>query len=427
MRATHRHIMHLALVAVLTGLAGCSDGASGTDEDAGAPGAASGARPPASAKPKAFDPPAKFGEGIALPVDEDIKDWGFALHGPRLYHRTSEALDAYDTHSGQKLWSSPLGRKNWYTGKEGVPSDDQTISPVLAEQDGHTGVLFAYADYTKGSGTERDRTDVYLRSVDADSGKASWTVRLPAPKGATVSDLEPAVIGAEGGTAAVRVLTSTDDAGSDGGQSATTYAVDLRSHQVTWQKDGFAGAALDGGVVVGAQLSEEATFQVIDGWHSPQEDLALAGLALTDGSPRWKEEGRAGVEVEQVGGGFFVAGTLRDSRTGERVPSAPNGSFIHCFHDQRSVVVCDTKETARGIDAQSREVLWTISEDDPARKKPEVENAFHGAVYATADADGVILDARTGKDRGLYDSASTYMINEYAAVGIDMEVYPATG
>ncbi|MFD9242116.1 hypothetical protein ACFV0D_09320 [Streptomyces sp. NPDC059556] len=104
-------------------------------------------------------------------MDEDVKDWGVALRGPTLYHRTSEALDAYDTRSGQKLWSSPLGRKDWYTGKEGQPIDDQTIPPVLAQQNGHTGVLFAYADYTRSSGTARDRTDVYLRSVDADSGK----------------------------------------------------------------------------------------------------------------------------------------------------------------------------------------------------------------------------------------------------------------
>ncbi|MFI0898510.1 PQQ-binding-like beta-propeller repeat protein [Streptomyces sp. NPDC020983] len=426
MRATHQHVTHLALVAVLLGLAGCSDGASGTDANAGAPGAASGAEPPAAAKAKAFDPPARFGKQLALPVDEDVKAWGFALLGPVLYHRTSKALDAYDTHSGRKLWSSDLGRKDWYTGKEGEPSDDQTIPPVFAQQDGHTAVLFAYADYTKGSGTERDRTDVYLRSVDADSGKVSWTVRLPAPNGATVGDLEPAVIGAEDGTAAVRVLTSTEDSGS-GGQSATTYGIDLKTRQVTWQKDGFAGDALDDGVVIGAQLGDDATFQALDGWHTNDDDLALAGLALTDGSPLWKQDGRSGVEVEQVGGGFFVAGSLRDSRTGRPVPSGPNGTFLHCFNDQRSVIVCDTEETVRAIDAQSRKVLWTISEDDPSRKKPEVVNAFHGAVYATADADCVILDARTGKDRGLYDGASTYMINEYAAVGIDMNVYPATG
>ncbi|MFF0275560.1 hypothetical protein [Streptomyces sp. NPDC004330] len=427
MRATHRHVIHLAIAAALGGLVGCSGGASGTDADAGAPGASSGAGTPAASKAKAFDPPVRFGKAIPLPVDEDIKDWGFALLGPTLYHRTSEALDAYDTRSGQKLWASPLGREDWYTGKEGQPSDDQTIPPVFARQDGHTGVLFAYADYTKGAGTERDRTDVYLRSVDANSGKVSWTIRLPAPKGATVGDLEPAVIGAEGGTAAVRVLTDTSGSGSDRGESATTYGVDLKSHRVIWQKDAFAGGAVDSGVVVGARLGDEASFQAIDGWHSPQEDLALTGLALTDGSPRWEQEGGTAVEVQQVGGGFFVAGSLRDSRTGALVPSAPDGSFIECFDDRRSVIVCDTEETARGIDARSREVLWTISEDDPARKKPDVQNAFHGAVYAAADADGVILDARTGKDRSLWEGASAYVVNEYATVDIDMEVSPATG
>ncbi|MFF0747206.1 hypothetical protein ACFYVL_43185 [Streptomyces sp. NPDC004111] len=424
MRATHRHVMHLALVAVLTGLAGCSGSPDGTEGDAGAKGVASGARPPAASKAQAFDPPAKFGKETTLPVDEDIKDWGFALHGPRLYHRTSEALDAYDTHSGRKLWSSPLGRKDWYTGKAGVPSDDQTIPPVFALQDGHTGVLFAYADTTKGSGTPVDRTDVYLRSVDADTGKVSWTIRLPAPKGAAVSgSLEPGVFGAEDGIAAVRVFTSKDDSGSEGGRSATTYAVDLKSRQVTWQREGFAGGALDSGVVIGVQLGDEATFQAIDGWHTEEEDLTLAGLAVTDGSPRWKKAGLTAVEVEQVGGGFFVSSSLRDSRTGEFVPSAPDGSFTHCFDDQRSVIVCNTKETVRGIDAKSRMALWTISEGDASRKKPDVTNAFHGAVYA----GGVILDARTGKDRSLFEGADTYRINEYAAAGIDLHVYPATG
>ncbi|XUM01486.1 hypothetical protein ACQ86F_33200 [Streptomyces venezuelae ATCC 10712] len=91
------------------------------------------------------------------------------------------------------------------------------------------------------------------------------------------------------------------------------------------------------------------------------------------------------------------------------------------------MIVCDTKETARGIDARTRKVLWTVSEDDPARKKPDVQNAFHGAVYASADADGVILDARTGKDRSLWSGGSAYVINEYAGADIDLSVYPATG
>lgn len=429
MRVKHRHAVHLTLAIALAGLglAGCSGGSSGkdADADAAAPGAAGAAKPPVKAK--AYDPPTTFGKSVQLPVDEDIKDWGFALRGPTLYHRTSAALDAYDTGSGRRLWSSDIGRKDYYTGKEGQPSDDQTIPPVFAEQDGHTGVLFAYADDTKGSGTTPDRTDVYLRSVDADTGKVSWTARLPAPKGATVSYLEPAVIGAEDGTAVVRVFTDTNPTPSEDGESATTYAVDLKTHRTVWQKEGFSGSALDSGVVVGARLGPEATFQVLTGWNSQKEDLALTGLALADGAQRWKQGGRSGVDIDQVGGGFFIAGSLRDSRTGALVPGGESGDFFHCYYDQKSVVVCDNKEAVHGIDAQTHKVLWTISGNDPSRKKPEVNNAFHGAVYASAGTDGVILDARTGKDRGLYEGASGYVMNEYASVDIDLEVNPATG
>ncbi|MFE5792972.1 hypothetical protein ACFQ8C_10415 [Streptomyces sp. NPDC056503] len=406
----------------MAGLAGCSGGGSGTDVEV--PDASSAAKPGDEAK--AFDPPVEFGEAVKLPVDERVKSWGFAQLGPRLYERTAAALDAYDTGSGRRLWSSAIGRKDWYTGKEGGVSDDQRIPPVFARQEGRTDVLFAYADYTEGAGTEVDRTDVYLRAVDADSGKVSWTMRLPAPTGSTVSDLEPAVVGAEEETAVVRVLTSTDESSGDS-ESATTYAVDLEKRQVTWQEDRFAAEALDSGVVVGAQLGDGAWFQSLDGWHSEETDLGLVGRALADGAPRWKQEGRSSVTVEPVGGGFFVTGSLRDSRTGKPVPGGTDGTFLHCVYDRRSVVVCDSKEAVRGIDARSREVLWTISADDPARKKPDVDNAWHGAVYARADADSVILDARTGRDRRPFGGVDPYMLNEYAAVNFDMVVYPAIG
>ncbi|MFF8507630.1 hypothetical protein ACF064_06010 [Streptomyces sp. NPDC015492] len=111
---------------------------------------------------------------------------------------------------------------------------------------------------------------------------------------------------------------------------------------------------MDSGVVIGARLRDEASFQALDGWHSPQEDLALRGLALTDGSPRREQEGGTAVEVPQVGGGFFVAGSLRDSRTGALVPSAPDGSFIECFDDRRSVIVCDTETNNDRLDASHR-------------------------------------------------------------------------
>lgn len=414
--------MYMTCVSFLVGLAGCSDGGSGADDSA--PNASSAAKPRGEAK--GFDPPVKFGKAVKLPVDEHVKSWGFAQLGPRLYERTAAALNAYDTSSGRKLWSSPLGRKDWYTGTAGGVSDNQRIPPVFAQHNGRTDVLFAYADYTKGSGTEVDRTDVYLRAVDADTGKVSWTTRLPEPAKSTVSDLEPAVVGAQDGTAVVRVLTSTDDSSEDS-ESATTYAVDLNRRQVTWQEEHFAAGALDSGVVIGTQLGEEARFQSLHGWHSDQTDLGLAGRALTDGTPRWKLEGRSSVEIEPVGGGFFATGLLRDSRTGKTVPGGTDGTLLHCVYDQRSVVVCDSEEAVRGIDARTRKVLWTISADDNSRKKPNLGNAWHGAVYASTDTTSVILDARTGKDRRPFSGASPYMLNQYAAVNIDMVVYPTTG
>ncbi|WP_327668020.1 MULTISPECIES: hypothetical protein [unclassified Streptomyces] len=407
---------------MLAGLTGCSDDGAGAG--AKADDASSTAKPRAEAK--GFDPPVKFGRAVKLPVDENVKSWGFAQLGPRLYERTAAALNAYDTSSGRKMWSSPLGRENWYTGKEGGVSDDQRIPPVFAQRNGSTDVLFAYADYTKGSGTEPDRTDVYLRAVDADSGKVSWTMRMPAPSESSVSDLEPAVVGAQNETAVVKVLTSTDESSEDS-ESATTYAVDLATRKVKWQEEGFAAATLDSGTVIGAQLGDEASFRSLDGWHSEKTDLALTGRALTDASPRWEQGGRASVDVEAVGGGFFTAGSLRDSRTGKPVPAGTDGTLLHCVYDQRSVVVCDNEETVRGIDARSRDVLWTISADDSSRKKPTVSNAWHGAVYASTDTGSVILDARTGKDRRPFAGASPYLLNQYAAVNIDMVVYPATG
>nr|WP_239081290.1 PQQ-binding-like beta-propeller repeat protein [Streptomyces coelicoflavus] len=406
----------------MVGLTGCSE--AGPEADNSASDASSAAKPRDEAK--GFDPPVEFGKAVKLPVDEQVKSWGFAQLGPRLYERTAAALNAYDTSSGRRLWSSPLGRKDWYTGTAGGVSDDQRIPPVFAQHNGRTEVLFAYADYTKGSGTEVDRTDVYLRAVDADTGKVSWTTRLPGPGKSTVSDLEPAVVGAQDGTAVVRVLTSTNDSSEDS-ESATTYAVDLNRRQVMWQEERFAAGALDSGVVIGAQLGEEARFQSLLGWHSDQTDLGLVGRTLEDGTPLWKQEGRSSAEIEPVGGGFFATGPLRDSRTGETVPGGTDGTLLHCVYDQRSVVVCDSEETVRGIDARTRKVLWTISADDSSRKKPRVGNAWHGAVYAGTDTTGVILDARTGKDLRPFSGGSPYTINQYAAVSIDMVVYPATG
>ncbi|MFF3784120.1 hypothetical protein [Streptomyces sp. NPDC001933] len=77
------------------------------------------------------------------------------------------------------------------------------------------------------------------------------------------------------------------------------------------------------------------------------------------------------------------------------------------------------------METSSRKVLWDISEDDPTRKVPTILGTLHGAVYGSAP-DGVILDAKTGKDRTTFTGPQLYLVNEYAAMDIDMVTYPAT-
>lgn len=422
MRVAYRSVMCLTFAVVLSGLAGCSDGNSGAGGKA--PDAGPKAKPESSAK--AFDPPLKFGKAVKLAHDEDVKTWGFAPLGPKVFVRTDKGLDAYDTTSGRKLWSSALDRKDRYTGTEGVPNDDRSIPPVFAQQGERTEALFAYTDYAKGSGTGGDRTDVYLRAVDAGSGKVSWTTRLPAPAGMGISDMEPAVVGAENGTAVVTALASTNDSSEDS-ESAVTYAVDLSTHQVTWKQERFAAAAVDSGTVAGAQVPDRATFGQLGAWHAEEGDLALTGRAIADGTVRWKDEGHSSLEVNRVGGGLFATESrLHDIRTGKAVAGV-DGAYITCYYDQQSVVVCGSDETVRGVDTRSRKVLWTISKEDPSRKMPTIQAAWHGAVYANAAPDYVVLDAKTGKDRTTFSGPHLFLVNEYAGMDLDMVAYPATG
>ncbi|NML50263.1 PQQ-binding-like beta-propeller repeat protein [Streptomyces sp. R302] len=364
---------------------------------------------------------------MKLPHDESVKTWGAALAEGRAYVRTDEGLDAYDARSGRKVWSSALEREGRYTGTAGVPEDDRRIPPVFARQGERTDVLFAYTEYVKGSGTGTGRTDVFLRAVDAASGAVSWTVPLPAPGGVRVSDAEPAVVGAEDGVAVVTALANGEGSSEDS-EGAVTYAVDLGTRKVTWQQEGFAAGAVDSGVVVGALVPEAgATFGQAGGWRAEEGDLALAGRALDGGAVRWKGEDRAALEVNRVGGGFFATeGSLYDSRTGEAVDGV-GGAYTTCHYDQRSVVVCAGDTAVQAVDARSRKVLWTIADDDPSRRMPSVQTAWHGAVYAHAAPDSVILDARTGKDRSTFQGAHLDQVDEYAGLGLDLVVHPATG
>ena len=98
-----------------------------------------------------------------------------------------------------------------------------------------------------------------------------------------------------------------------------------------------------------------------------------------------------------------------------------------CVYDQRSVVVCVGEKDMSGVDAESHSILWTISGTDATRNVPDLDTAWHGAVYGRAGTNYVVLDARTGQDRATFDGPGVYVVNEYAGLDLDFTARPALG
>lgn len=429
-----------AVTAALTLVTGCSSG--------GSPSAGDGrpVREEASASPpKAYDPPLRFGEGgVRLAVEDDDRT-EVALRGTTAYVLTDTALAAYDIRGGGRQWT--LRDHGMSTGVEERARVWETTAPTVTEQGGRTLVLFALQKDQQGEGTAKDVSTSHLRAVDAADGKEAWTATLPTPKGMSVGySSSPTVVGVEGDTAVVTLRTSSED-GSDGVTSAVTYGVNLATHRVDWQADGFGARMLYGGVVVGAQLPEGAEIDS-ERWFADEGGIALTGRSVKDGAVSWKDPRNLfGLKIETVGAGLFSARInlefkenppgheLLDSAAGRRpagmtADSAAAFSFAgrSCSYDERSVIVCGVDGELAALDARTHKVLWTLTEDDPSREVPSLYTAWHGVVYGgVAGHGGVLLDATTGKDRATFDAGRPVVVNEYGGLDMDLTVYPATG
>ncbi|MFE2929487.1 hypothetical protein [Streptomyces sp. NPDC059278] len=428
------------MTAALTLVTGCSSGDSPSAGD-GRP-----VREEASTSPpKAYDPPLRFGEGgVRLAVEDDDRT-EVALRGTTAYVLTDTALAAYDIRGGARQWT--LRDHGMSTGVEERARVWETTAPTVTEQGGRTLVLFALQKHQQGEGTAKDVSTSHLRAVDAADGKEAWTATLPTPKGTSVGySSSPTVVGVEGDTAVVTQRTSSED-GPDGVTSAVTYGVNLATHHVDWQADGFAARMLSGGVVVGAQLPEGVENDS-ERWFADEGGIALTGRSVKDGAVSWKDPRNLfGLKIETVGAGLFSARVnlefkenppdyeLLDSAAGKRpagmtADSAAAFSFAgrSCVYDERSVIVCGVDGQLAALDARTHKVLWAITEDDPSREVPSLYTAWHGVVYGSvAGHGGVLLDATTGKGRATFDEGRPTVVNEYGGLDTDLTVYPAIG
>lgn len=326
------------------------------------------------AKPTLPDPPQGFErDGVAL---GEPAGGQFVVFGDTAYYMREApdvpALVAVGLSGARPLWSKPIAT-------EFMSAHWTPVRVVVV--DGKPRVLLSYLARLKGSGTQADSELLRVVAVDAADGTRLWTVdvdddKMPAGTATRFSTFAPPEI----------VAASNDHVVI--GTSDSAIVLDARTGNQRWAAAGFRPSALDGAVVVGANVSSAH---------------AVAARNAADGKELWTNADPFD-RVEALGGGLVtVIGTsstrLLEAATGKLRATQPGNHT--CAWDTDAIVVCwGYVDHVAGVEVSSGKTLWEISSATADRILPRVLSVRKGALYVTAAANGaVILDARTGKDK----------------------------
>lgn len=161
----------------------------------------------------------------------------------------------------------------------------------------------------------------------------------------------------------------------------------------------FAAVAFESGVVVGTRYGERDLFE---------GSYSVEGIT-PDGSKRWSvaSESEYDHEAYGLGGGMVQAcgndpALILDAATGTEIARLTGSDY--CRLADAAAVVCNSSSFYRqyvhviGVDLESGEVLWEISEEDGDRLVPDITEVSMGLVYAGTENGMVVLDAATGAD-----------------------------
>ena len=440
-------------LAVLLALSACGGGQGGTAPTAPPSSTRSGSADPAAGR---YDPPLRFAKhGVRLPPLEGraaADPPPIALHGTDAYVAGPDGMQVVDTRTGKLLATverqGPAPDPATGTGPVSAPLvtavGDSTLSLALVP---FLVTAAAHGDTPAGTGVELD-------AVDTSTLQTVWTATiggLPAwASDGSAAELGATVIGVQGDVAVVRI--------SGAGVIGTTVGVDLMKHQALWHQDGFAADAVSGGMAVGRIAAHAG---------DPAAGTAVAAVDTTDGEQAWKEldasvvsvgpaaPGRVVVDGAGDGGRFAY---LVDTADGKRTDLPTAGADLGtCRYDGAATLVCaghgSTAQSAGsrtgagedsgadrvvGLDAADGRLLWQLpsgptggAQDGAA---PIVTAVWHGAVYGSTGAGPVVLDARTGTDRGTAPGIAPALLDGdvgltggATASGGRVSAYPATG
>ncbi|MFF4350206.1 PQQ-binding-like beta-propeller repeat protein [Streptomyces sp. NPDC001530] len=328
--------------------------------------------------------------------------------GPRDFLALGDRLAySYDTADvGITAYRLDTGEVAWHTT---VPDGDGV------EQAPHlvgTAVMGVFGTSTEGTGTSAGHHAVVVAAYDAATGEELWTRDVVEGEGTGAPRAH--IVGATD----ERVLVSAED-----GSSAL---VDMRTGRLVWTDSDFEGLDLEETVAVGTR-----------------DDGQFVGKSTSDGRQLWKRQALVGEALPgDPGPGLTLANgigvgdsLLLDPVTGKTSLDMKDGAD-DCHYDGWTTTVCSGTDgsgsaTVTAVDLQNARVLWRLPDEAANRVAPTVTSAWHGLVYAEADAP-MTLDARTGKDLRVNISLAPSMVNDrYGLVYDDtrsvIDVYRAKG
>ena len=400
----------MTLIAILiTFMTGCTATSDSQQDGGGSP-----STPAAYETPKSFSPDALTIESDVVTTDAsgNTVNPHFVLDKTHLLGLTETSLVSIDLLTGDSEWAYEFDN----TGVSGLGLLYDNWTPKVSQ-----GVVYAARhDVAEGSGTTGDNEVASVVAVEIETGKKLWSASTPMIG-------EAAVRGSRNLTDA-RVVSVNDElllveAGSG------LVAFDPSSGKILWKVD---------------NVNALATSQTVVAWDGSA--WSPVGLDPASGTKRWTSGDCKGDTPVSNG----AAVTLPDGRVVARLGSVSDET-AGCFIDPTSgkpsgnlsisaggltvngsVVYAGaqpmtTKVTA--YDASSLKQLWTL----PTDTSKAVINAipFGTAVYTTVEGpEGVVMDARTGKDIAVPFKGVIAGVNEYGALVYQDETlsfYRATG
>lgn len=400
-----RRMTGSAVVIVLTGFAFSACGGGPANEARPGETTPGSTAPATTSAAPVFDPPKAFAEeDVRITQDED------AVVGPELAYTTmaegeehtgptepTVTVHAISLADGTERWTAPTPIEH----RIGSGADLR-----LAAGPGPLRLVWAGVHRLDGSGTQQDRFELAVGTIDASTGRPAWSLALPLT-GDNAEDTEVTIVGADDAHVVVAASQPID-------APISGAVVDVRAGTITATPPEFRPIGLDGQTVVGLRSTGGLS-------------VVAEGIDIATGQPRWT--GNVRVEdlyaaVVTAGLAHFVEDDLHNStsllvNTADGTVRAKLPDSEECSAAAPDVVVCVGFDHVTALDPAGT-VLWSLPDEAAGRIRPAVTAVHSGLVYGNANG-GVILDARTGKDLATLDSVPDDVVPGYGIYRSDVD------